>query len=362
MHKLEPFNQRKWLVTYSLSLFALIFLGFLFVFEASLVESSVTFDNPYQLFQQHLVGAGFGLIALIIGTLTPFPWWQKVAPYGFVLGLLLLIAIYIPGVGLELNGARRWLDLPGFTFQPVEFFKFALILFFATWLPKHQKLASFLLCLSLPSALLLLQPDLGSLLLVLTLGFSLFFLAGGKMKHVLLLLLSGLPIIFLIILISPYRWQRVTTFFNPESDPLGSSFHIRQIVVALGRGGWFGQGLGNSQQKYSYIPEASTDSIFAIVGEETGFVGCLIIICLFLTLIISGFRLASNPRLSLSGQLFGLGITTWITTQTVLNLAAVVSLVPLTGVPLPFFSYGRSSQVMLMLAAGCLLHLGRKKQ
>jgi cell division protein FtsW len=243
----------------------------------------------------------------------------------------------------------------------VELLKFSLIIFSANWLPKHQKLATFLVSMAIPSLLLILQPDLGSLLLILAIGFSLYFFAGGKMKNIAFLGLGAIPIITLIIAFSPYRLERVTTFFNPESDPLGSSFHIRQIVVALGRGGWFGQGFGNSRQKYAYIPEASTDSIFAIVGEESGFIGCLFIIALYLLLIISSYKIATNPKLSPSKQLFGLGINTWITIQTVLNLAAVVSLVPLTGVPLPFFSYGRSSQIMILLAAGCLVRLGKKE-
>lgn len=352
--------KKNWLRLFIFAMLLLIGLGVLFVLEASLVESETTFNNPYFLFQKHLTGMLIGSIAFLVGFLVPYRFWQKISIVLYLLSLILLLFVFIPGIGLELNGARRWLDLPGLNLQPVELLKFSLIAFFANWLPKHQKLGTFLLSLAVPSILILLQPDLGSLLLTLAIGFSLYFFAGGKMKNIALLGLSGIPFIILVIVISPYRLQRLTTFLNPESDPLGASFHIRQIVVALGRGGWFGQGFGNSKQKYAYIPEASTDSIFAIVGEEMGFVGSFLIIVLYFLLILSSFKIATNPKLSPSKQLFGLGITTWITIQTMLNLAAVVSLVPLTGVPLPFFSYGRSSQIMILLAAGCLTRIGKK--
>lgn len=360
MIKNTQHNQKRWLWTMLISLFLLVVIGLVFVFEASLVESAQTFDNPFQMFERQLTGIALGLIAFVLGIIIPYRFWQKLAPFCFVVAISLLICVFLPKIGLELNGARRWISVMGFNFQPVEFFKFSLILFFANWLPKHQKLTSFLLSILIPSLLIALQPDLGSLLLVLAVSFSMFFYAGGNIKQILILFLIGFPIILLLIVLSPYRFQRLTTFLNPNSDPLGASFHIHQIVVALGRGGWLGQGIGNSKQKYYYIPEASTDSIFAIVGEELGFVGSLVLIILIVIFIFSAYHLVTNPAISVSMQLFGLGITTWIAIQSVLNLAAVVSLVPLTGVPLPFFSYGRSAQIMLLLAAGCILKIGKE--
>ena len=195
--------------------------------------------------------------------------------------------------------------------------------------------------------------------MVLAIACSLFVVAGGSLKQLGYVAAAGVPILLLLIVIAPYRLQRLTTFLDPERDPLGAGFHVRQITLALGRGGIFGQGLGNSSQKFSYVPEASTDSIAAIIGEETGFVGLLVVIALYIGLFISGYRLLEPVRGAF--RLLGIGILIWICLQALLNLAAVAALVPLTGVPLPFISYGRSSLVMLLYAVGVLLRL-RKAQ
>lgn len=335
-------------------------LGLLFVFEASVAESLDTFGDRYYLFKQHLLGLVIGWFAFMAGLLIPAKFWLKVSPLLFLAGILSLILVFIPGIGLNLNGASRWLSVFGFTVQPVEFFKFSMITYLSAWLPKQKDLLPFLLVLSIPILLLILQPDLGSLLVVFTIATSMFFVAGGNLKHLGILGGLSLPLLVLAILISPYRLQRVLTFFNPESDPLGSSYHVRQIILALGRGGLFGQGLGNSTQRFSYIPEASTDSIFAIVAEEIGFMGSVVIICLFATLIYSIFKVVRESNNETEVKMFGYGLSIWITAQTLLNLSAVVALVPLTGVPLPFFSYGRTALIMILFATGVLLKTGKK--
>ena len=187
-----------------------------------------------------------------------------------------------------------------------------------------------------------------------------FFVAGGSMKYFAGIGIVGIPLVVIAIVMSPYRMQRLTTFLNPESDPLGAGFHMRQVTLALGRGGLWGQGIGNSNQKYSYIPEASTDSIFAIIAEEVGFVGAVAIIGTLFLVLHTGYSLLKTTPLSAAEQLLGYGILFWIGFQIILNLSTVVALVPLTGTPLPFFSYGRSSQVMLLFASGILIRLGRK--
>jgi cell division protein FtsW len=306
------------------------------------------------LLKQHLLGVCIGLAAFIIALKTPTRFWFKTAPIWFILSILLMILVLVPGIGLELNGARRWLSLAGFRLQPVEFLKLALILYFPLWLTKHQHLGPFLALTGIPVLLLLLQPDLGSALIVITIATTLFFIAGGNVKHISLLAAIGIPLLLAAIVLSPYRMQRLTTYLKPESDPLGASFHIRQLTLALGRGGWIGQGLGNSSQKFSYIPEASTDSIFAIIAEEVGFLGSLIILGLFGAFFYLLYHTAAIQREPVE-QLLVLGVLAWIGSQTILNLAAVVGLVPLTGTPLPFFSYGRSAQVMLLFATGLVI-------
>ncbi len=338
--------------------FSLLIIGSIFVLEASVAESFTTFGDQYFLFKQHLVGVAVGLVAYLAGLLIPPKLWVRFGPFLYGIGILLLIAVFIPGIGRELNGASRWINVGGFGFQSVEFFKFGLITFYAQWMSQHQRLRVFLASLALPILLLILQPDLGSLLLVLSIACSVFFVAGGNLKHLAMIAAVGIPLVALAIFTSPYRRERVMTFINPESDPLGASFHIRQITLALGRGGWFGQGLGNSTQKFAYIPEASTDSIFAIIAEEVGFVGSTIIILALLGYMLLGYQIIKDEK-DIGVRLLGLGLITWLGVQMILNLCSVVGLVPLTGVPLPFFSYGRSAVIMVLLAAGILSRIGR---
>jgi len=336
-------------------------LGLIFVFEASASESFELFGNQYVLVQQHLLGLAIGIPLMLMAMFIPSRWWIKISPILFITSLVMLVMVLIPAFSLELNGAKRWISLGGVRLQPVEFLKFSLIAFFARWLAHHQRFGPFVFLSLIPASLIILQPDLGSLLLVLIIATIQYFLAGGRIKKLMLLSLIGLPLVLFVVFSSPYRRERVKTFINPESDPLGSSFQIRQITLALGRGGWFGQGIGNSNQKYAYIPEASSDSIFAIVAEEVGFLGSSLILILFITFLSLGWRLA-NQHSDPASRLLGIGCITWISTQTLLNLAAVAALVPLTGMPLPFFSYGRSSQIMIFLATGYLIGLGKKHE
>lgn len=335
-------------------------LGVVFVFESSTAESYTTFGNQYHYLIQHLIGLGFGIIAFCIGLFIPSKIWLKTSLIWYIVGILLLLLVFIPGVGLSLNGSSRWFSIAGMRFQSIEFFKFALIVFYSNWLSIHQRFGPFLFLTAIPAVLVLLQPDLGSLLLLLTIACALFFVAGGNIKKLLLLGVIGVPITLLAIVSSPYRMQRLTTFLNPESDPLGASFHIRQITLALGRGGLIGQGIGESQQKYSYIPEASTDSIFAIIAEEIGFIGSFFILFLYGLFFFHGYKIVQNTEKPKPIQLLGMGIIIWIGLQVILNLSAVVGLIPLTGMPLPFISFGRSSLVMVLFATGILIRIGKK--
>ncbi len=340
----------------------LLTIGSIFVLEASVAESFTTFGDQYFLFRQHITGLIIGAVVFLLGFFTPAKLWIKFGPALYICGLLALLAVFIPGIGLELNGAKRWISIGGMRLQSVEFFKFGLIAFYSNWLVKHQRLSAVLTTIAPAILVIILQPDLGSLLLVLSIAFSLYFIAGGSTKQLVLMAAMGIPLILLIILMSPYRRDRVLTFLNPESDPLGSSFHIRQITLALGRGGAFGQGLGNSSQKYAYIPEASTDSIFAIIAEELGYFGSTLIIGTFLVYILVGYQVISRAQPETKIRYLGLGLLSWIAAQIILNLSAVVGLVPLTGVPLPFFSYGRSALIMVLLATGIILKIGYTKK
>jgi cell division protein FtsW len=338
-------------------------IGLLFVFESSTAESFSTFGHPYHYVQSQAAWLVVGFLTLITSSFIPIKFWKKISPLLFIITLIALVMVFVPGFGLKLNGARRWFSFFGLvTIQPVEIAKFSIVTFFAAWMSKHQKLIPLLFLTALPVSLLLLQPDLGSTLIVLAIAMGMYFIAGGKMKYILLISGIGLTLVLAAIFSSEYRMKRVSTFFNPELDPLGSSFHIRQITLALGRGGIMGQGIGESKQKYNYIPEASSDSILAIVAEEVGFVGSFIIISLFTSYFFIAYKIAIKFSSDSFEHILTMGILIWISSQTLLNIAAVVALVPLTGMPLPFFSYGGSSLVMVMLATGVLAKLSKIKQ
>jgi len=357
--KTKPRTKKQYLLLL-LTTLALVIMGLIFVFESSTAESFVLFGNQYHFLVQHTIGLVIGMGALSIGFFIPSKFWIKTGFIWYLVGIILLILVFIPHIGLSLNGARRWIVVGSIRFQSIEFFKFALVVFFASWLEKHQRFAPFLFLTGLPALLIILQPDLGSLLLLLAIAGSMFFVAGGNLKKISMVITIGIPVVILAIVSSPYRLKRLTTFINPESDPLGASFHIRQITLALGRGGMIGKGIGNSKQKFSYIPEASTDSIFAIIAEEVGFIGSSFIITLFGFYFYNAYAIVSKTDKTKGVKLLGMGIIIWIGLQVVLNLSAVVALVPLTGMPLPFFSYGRSSLVMVLFATGILARIGKQ--
>ena len=349
---------RLWLVTFFLAL-----LGLFFVFEASTVESYQMFGHPYHFIRQQAMWMLLSLVAGVSAFCVPISVWKRVAPFLYLGSLFLLFLVFIPGIGISLNGAHRWIDLRFTLLQPVELFKFSLIIFLASWLTKHQKFLPFLFWLGLPSGLILLQPDMGSLIVVTAIAVGLYFIAGARLKHLSWLVFLGALAGVLAIMLAPYRVRRLTTFFNPEADPLGAGFHVRQMTLALGNGSWFGQGLGNSSQKYAYIPEASSDSIFAIVAEEVGLVGSYSIMGVFMFFLSFGFLMMREVKAKTFEWLVGMGILLWWSIQIVLNLSAVVALVPLTGIPLPLISYGGSALSMFGLTMGVFsrIALERKK-
>jgi cell division protein FtsW len=207
----------------------------------------------------------------------------------------------------------------------------------------------------------MLEPDLGTTIVIAGIAFTLFYLAQAPIKQIAVIILSGLLIGSMLILVSPYRRDRLTTFLDPTSDPLGSSYHIRQVLISLGSGGIFGTGFGRSRQKFQFLPEATTDSIFAVIAEETGFIGASIVILIYFMFIYRAFKIVKNIDRPYP-QLVASGVLTWFSLQTALNLAAMTSLIPLTGVPLPFISYGGSSLITLMTAVGLLLNSSRYRK
>jgi cell division protein FtsW len=283
---------------------------------------------------------------------------EKVALPFFIVCLILLLIVLFPAFGFTALGARRWIPLGFFSLQPSELVKLGLAIYLAKVSSKAKGPLSYFLPIIVIAGLVMLQPDLGTTLVIAFIGFAQIFISGVNLFY----LLGGVGVgalgVLVLVLTSSYRKERLLTFFEITRDPLGKSYHIRQILLALGSGGIFGVGLGSSRQKFLFLPEASTDSVFAIIAEETGLLGSIGIILLFAFFVYKGMKIARAAPDTFS-QVLATGITAWIGGQAFLNIASMVAIVPLTGIPLPFFSYGGSSLVMILAACGILLSISR---
>ncbi len=336
----------------------LLCIGIVAVYNASSVDAFNTFGNKYHFALQQLKWALIGLFLMVISINLPLAALRRLSFPIFLFSLLLMIIVIIPGVGTKVLGARRWINLSGFTLQPSELLKLTLMLYLSSWLQNPKTLPQFLTILLPVLGLTMLQPDLGTAIIISSSSFLLFYLSGTPLKHLFTLIGIVSVLGLLLILISPYRKDRLTTFLDPTSDPLGRSYHINQVLIALGSGGLTGVGLGRSRQKYEYLPEAPSDSIFAIIAEETGFLGGLFLIGLFVYFLRSCFNIALNAKDHFH-QLLAAGISSWLLTQFLLNLGAMTALVPLTGIPLPLISYGGSALITTLAAIGLLINITR---
>ncbi len=346
----------------------LLIFGLLMLTSASSVVGLSLFGDSYFFIKrQVLFGLLPGLMAAYIFYHVPTAWWQKNA--GLVMGasLALLVAVLIPGLGETYDkNARSWINLFGFSFQPAEFIKFGLILFFSGYLlNRRDRLKDWnngfvpsLTAGLIPVALLIAQPDVGTGSIVFALVLALLFFAGAELKHLGTLLLVGLVGFGIMIGLAPYRLQRVTTFLHPELDPQGVGYQINQAYLAIGSGGVLGLGLGHSRQKFHYLPEVHADSIFAVIAEETGFIITVLFLLGLYILVRKIFTLAKHTSNEYD-RLVLLGIGSWITIQSFLNIGAIIGLLPLTGVPLPFVSHGGSSLLALLAALGLVLQISQ---
>jgi len=355
LHKLNKPDY--WLIG---TIVPLSLFGLLMVYNSSAAMAIRDFGNQYYYLQEQAKWLVLGFVICIIFSCIDYRLWKRIAFPVMIGTILLLCIVLIPGIGIKALGAKRWINLGFFVLQPAEFAKLSLVMYLSVWLTsaRGQRLVPFLMLLGVFIALVMLEPDLGTAMIITLTSLAMFFYSGAAIQHFLLMLpIIGIGAIFLAVF-SPYRFKRLLTFLNPENDPLGASYHIRQAIIAIGSGGLFGLGLGQSRQKYEYLPEANTDSIFAIIGEEVGFIGCIILIAVYLFLLWRGFRIARRIE-DPFGRNLAFGITTWLGIQTLINISAMVALIPLTGVPLPFISYGGSSLVIIFAACGILVNISR---
>lgn len=352
----------------------LILMGVLVVFGFTMLSSASSVigyqeqgDSYYFLKHQMLYGGLLGGVAFFVMSKIDYHYWRQYAFPIAVGTIILLLAVFIPGIGIELLGAKRWIAIGGFNFQPSEVVKLSFLIYLAAWLEKqgkevhstHYGFSPFMMMLG---ALVLLiavaQRDLGTTIVIAVISIVVYFVAGAPWKHLGAIFLGGIVAFFALIKIAPYRAARLTVFLNPEIDPQGIGYHINQALLAVGSGGFFGLGLGRSRQKFNYLPEVITDSIYAVIAEEMGFIIAFGVILIFLAITVQAFRIARGAP-DAFGKYIAVGVATWIGFQAFVNIGAMLSLLPLTGITLPFISYGSTSMIMLFAATGLLASVSR---
>ena len=350
--------------------FLLIFIGLAMFVSASLgilVKNKGTFYSV--LFSQLVLGLGFGLVGMYLCLKINYKLWRKFSFFIFLGSILLTASVFLPSVGFSHGGAERWISVFGFSMQPVEVLKFGFVIYFAAWLSwaknRVQDFRFGMLPLSIMlmiiAFVLLKQPDTKSFILITVTGLSMLFISGVPIKYILGIGMGSVLVLGSLIYFTPYLQQRVKTFIDPASDPRGSSYQIQQSLIALGGGGIFGRGFGQSIQKFSYLPEPQGDSIFAVLGEELGFIGASATIFLYVLFALRGLRIANKAPDYFSGLLV-YGIVIMITAQSFMHIAAVTGVFPLTGVPLPFMSHGGTSLMIYLMAVGIVLQVSKFQQ
>ena len=347
---------------------ALVVLGVLAVYSSSFALGLLEFGSPnYYAFRQVFFALAGGILMFMLMR-SDYRQLRVISPLLMLATMLSLIAVLVPGVGEERYGATRWIAIGGPIppIQPSEFAKLTIIIYVAAWLAgrgEHVKafwtgFFPFVLLVGTVAGLIMLQPDMGTTIVIVLTCVTLVFVAGASLTHVAAFVSIGGVAALLLALMGDYRADRIFAFVRAEDDPGGRGFQTLQLLIALGSGGWHGLGLGASRQKFFYVPGAHTDGIFAIIGEELGFIGSAVVIGLFALLIVRGFRVVLRARDDF-GSLVAVGIISWIGFQAIINIGGITRTMPLTGIPLPYLSYGGSALVAMMAAAGILLSVSR---
>jgi cell division protein FtsW len=346
----------------------LLAFGLIMIASAGVIYSETRFADEYYFFKHQLFFGVFpGLLVLYIFSKIDYHFWRKVSVPLFFVSVIFLVLVFVPGIGSRIYGASRWIQLGPFSFQPSEMAKLSIIIYLAAWLESRgthrikdmfEGLLPFLGIMGFIGFLIMKQPDTGTLGIIMLTSLSIFFVSGASVQHIFSLGLIGTLALWILIKIEPYRFDRISTFLDPGVDPQGIGYQINQALLAIGSGGLWGVGLGHSRQKFNYLPEPVGDSIFAIIGEELGLIGASLLVILIVLLALRGIKIAKNSP-DMFGRLLATGIIMWIVLQAFINISANVALVPLTGVPLPFISYGGTSLVFLMSAVGILLNISK---
>jgi cell division protein FtsW len=349
---------------------AVLALGGLAIFSSAALGllARENADVAHIALSQIVFGLGAGAAAFTTMRLMPLATIKKYTPWVYGITLILTAIVFIPGVGVHANGASRWINLRFTTIQPAEFLKFGVILMVGWWLSKNAKFLKnpkkgvlpFLAIVGLPTVMLLLQPNTSTTALVLATSAIMYFAVGAPLRDFGILILLVLVAAGVVLVVRPYAMARVMTFLHPTSDSLGSGYQIQQSLIAIGSGGVSGRGFGQSVQKFNYLPEPQGDSVFAVYGEEFGFIGAIILVALFALFAARGIVIAGESK-DMFGALVALGFSWLIAFQAFVNMSAMLGIVPLTGLPLPFVSQGGTALMMALASAGLILNIAAHK-
>ncbi len=335
--------------------------------SAGIVDAQKKFGSPYYYFYHQLL---YGIVpgALLAYFLSRIDYhaWRKLSLVVLIGALALMTLVFFPHFGYGIKGAVRWLDISGFVFQPAEILKLSLIIYLAAWFGgRHDRLknwaygaAPFFIVLAFATLLLALQPDIGTLIVVGLIAMGMYFVAGVDLKQLFAVVAIAIIALGVLVLVEPYRFNRLKAYVDPGQDPRGISYQVNQSMIAIGSGGLFGVGFGHSSQKLGFLPEVVGDSIFAIIAEELGFIGAMVTIGLFVFLCLTLTQIANSTN-DAFGRLLVTGINIWIMAQAFVNIAAISGLAPLTGIPLPFISYGGTAIITLLAGLGIILNVAR---
>ena len=327
-------------------------------------------DSYYFVKHQVLLGVLPGLFFMIILAKMDYRYWKKWAGLMLFVSILLLVSVFIPGLGAGYGTAKSWIIIGGYSFQPSELVKLTFLIYLVTWLVNRgeskvknlqEGFLPFMFIMGVIILLMVLQPDVGTMAIIVFTAFIVYFIAGASWKHIITLGLLGIFALTLLIQVSPYRAQRFMTFLHPEIDPQGIGYHINQAYLAIGSGGLTGRGYGHSRQKFQYLPEVTGDSVFAIIAEELGFLFSSAFVILLLFIVYRALKICRNAP-DRFGQLLGVGIVSWFTIQAFFNISSMIGLMPMTGVPLPFVSSGGSAMLVSLSALGILLNISSQAE
>ena len=348
----------------------LLAIGLAMVYSASGIKALDAVDDPRYYLIQQSAWVAIGIVALLVFARIDYHRYRALALPGLVVAIMLLVAVLIPGVGTRVGGASRWLRISSFAgLQPAELAKLALVIYLAFWLGRTRDAdvaigrwsvtLPFVAVLGIVAALVVAEPDLGTAIVIGALALGMYFVAGARLVEFAGLGTLAAVLVAAVAVIQPYRLQRILTFLDPWSDPRGAGFQTIQAIYGLALGGPFGEGLGAGKEKFGFLPAPYTDSIFAVLGDELGLLGTLTVVVLFLVIAFKGIRIALSAP-DATGSLLATGITVWLVFQAWVNMAVVASLVPMTGITLPFISYGGSSICVGLVAVGILLNVGHQ--